>query len=198
MKINSLAAVSVSIACVLVLQSASVVAQSQKERNAESDKPAPAKEAPEGYSVEAESRTAGVYPGATRVRGSAQQSVAAGERFLLDVWLNRPARSDTQVTLKVFRVDLSGVGSGDVQVLPIVMGSAPGEEYWDVQPMSPFTIPRGRQGYVNIPARVLANAKQPPAGMSSPFEPVQFPDHLIFIAETSDGIHTQTVRVRKP
>jgi hypothetical protein len=194
MKLRGLAALFAAAVGIVALAGASLLAQNEGR-----DKPKPVKEAPEGYAVKADrAASGGVYPGAIRVRGSAEQSVAAGEVFLMDVFLNDTAPSDTQVTLKAFRLDLSGVGSGDVKVIPIVEGSGSDEKYWAIQPLSPITIPKGYIGLVNIQARVMPNAKQPTAGTATPFKPVEFPDHLIFIAENNNGVHTRTLRVRKP
>jgi hypothetical protein len=162
-------------------------------------KPMAVKEAPEGFAPKVDSTSSGdVCPAMIRIRGGLELGVAAGEVFSMDVYLNQVAPSDTEILLKAFRIDLSGIDSGGVKILPIIEGGGPDEKYWGVQPLDSITIPEGFIGLVNIQVGVLANAKQPPVGATTPFQPLKFPDHLIFVAENKNGIQTQPLKVRKP
>src|SRR5687767_3481991 len=73
------------------LAMSSVTAMAQEERTQGQGKPRAVKELPQGLTFEKEAKLAGETPGAIVIRGSAQQSVAAGELFLIDVYLTRPA-----------------------------------------------------------------------------------------------------------
>jgi hypothetical protein len=163
------------------------------------ERPRAVKEAPEGFAPKVDSISPGdVCPALIRIRGGLEQGVAAGEVFLMDVYLNRVAPSDARILLTAFRIDLSGIDSGGAKILRIIEGTAPDEKYWGVQPVDSITIPGGFIGLVDIPVRVLAEAKQPPAGATAPFQRLKFPDHLMFVAENENGIQTQSLKVRKP
>lgn len=126
------------------------------------------------------------------------QSVRAGQRFDMVVSLNMPATSNVQATVRAFRLDVSGLGSGDVEVLPIVTGSAPDEAYWAVPPTSPLVIPSGFTGVRVSNLRVRPDAKQPPAGAATPFQPVKFPDHVIMFVEHGGVVLAPTLRIAQP
>jgi hypothetical protein len=127
------------------------------------------------------------------------QSVTAGKRFDIVVFLSNTATADVQVTVTAFRLDASGVGSGTVKVLPIVVGTGADEKYWAVAPPSPVTIKSGFLGVRIHGVQVLQNAKQPPDGdATKPFVPVVFPDHVIMFVKQGDVVLAPTLRVAKP
>lgn len=127
-------------------------------------------------------------------------SVPAGQRFDVEILLDRRATSDVQVTVTAFRLDAAGLGSGDVKVIPIVVGSGPGERYWAIQPPSPVTIRNGSFGVrIQNAGKVLADAQQPPGGnITMPFVPVKFPDHVILFVKHGESLLAPTLRIAKP
>lgn len=126
------------------------------------------------------------------------QSVRAGQPFDMLVILTTSSSAEQQVTVRAFRLDLSGLGSGDVKVLPIVSGTAPDEEYWAAAPASPLRFPAGATAVRVSGIRVRRDAKQPPAGAASPFNPVDFPDSVIMFCELNGFTLAPTVRIAKP
>jgi len=127
------------------------------------------------------------------------QSVAAGAKFDVLIALDRPATSAVDITVVPFRLDVTGLGSGQVKVIPIVVGSGADEKYWDTPPPSPV---RNQAGFyaVRVPGgRVLRNAKQPPGGdVTQPFAPISFPDHVIMFVRQGNALLAPTLRVTAP
>ena len=124
------------------------------------------------------------------------QSVSAGKKFDIVVLLNSPAPANVEVTVRSFRLDVSGLDSGSVKVLPIATGS--GATYWVNAPSSPLTIQSGNRGVRNRNVMVDQNAMQPAGGDATTLEPVRFPDHVILFVKQGDVVLSPTLRIAKP